>query len=118
MVDRCQITKPGIGPRQMDPVTLEYTDPPRVTVYEGKCRFQIRGQSASTPEAGEREWIVQTSLLQLPVVGSEGVRPNHIVEATASKHDAALVGRKFTVAEWNGKSFATKRELPVKEVTG
>lgn len=119
MTDTCRITKPGDGPRVYDPETMQYTDPARVTVYEGKCRVQIRGErsSGAEQEAGGRMVGTQQPELQLPVDGTEDVAPDHIVEMLTAVHDSSLVGRKFTIDGRHEKSQATMRRLRVIEVT-
>lgn len=122
MTDECEITRldPEAAAPEMDPETLEYPEPARVTVYEGKCKIQIKAVTAggSSSDAGERQSITQESQLHLPVAGTEGVVPTDVAEVTASRFDESLVGRKFTVIGRHEKSHATARRLPVIEGTG
>jgi hypothetical protein len=57
-----------------------------------------------------------SSELQLPVVGTEGLRIDDRVTITACLNDADLVGRKFTLTGESRKSNATTRKLPLLEV--
>lgn len=119
MVDTCIITKDGEGESALDPDTDERIDPPRVAVYEGKCRIQVASiiAGSSTSEAGERAWVVQDATLQLPVPDTEVVAIGHIAEITTCVNDDALVGHKLTVTALHTKTHATSRRLRVTEAT-
>jgi hypothetical protein len=126
MLDTCVISRPGAGEREYDKDKMRYTDPDREVVYgpdlephRGKCRIQIRAVVASITEsdAGGRVGSVQQFELQLPVVGTDGVTIDDVVEITSAAHDPSLVGRQFTVKARHEKSQATARRLPVVEGT-
>lgn len=129
MTDTCTITRedPDAPEPVMDPETLEYPDPARIVVYGpglaphfGKCRVQIKSAVAtsSSTNAGFREGTVQEFEWQGPVVGTEEIAVNDVIHMDTSKHDAALVGREFTVKARHEKSHATMRRLRVIEGTG
>lgn len=122
MTDTCQITRvdPQAPAPEMDPGTLAYPEPARLTVYEGKCKIQIKAVTAggSSSDAGERQSITQEFQLHLPVDGTAEVAATDVAEVTASVFDESLVGRKFTVIGRHEKSHATARRLPVIEGTG
>lgn len=119
MVDTCRITRPGTGERDYDKGTMQYTDPQREVVYEGKCRVQLTAQSvgASNQAAGERLTTIQVAELQLPVVGTEGVAVHDVAEILTAKNDDALQGRQLTIAARHEKTHATSRRLRLKEAT-
>jgi len=121
MTDSCIITKDGDGePGEMAPDTGQYPDIARVTVYEGKCRVQIRGDriGSSETDAGDREVTTQEPEVQLPVAGTEDVSVDQQVKILTAVHDSALVDRVFTIVGRHEKSQATARRLRVIEVTG
>lgn len=122
MTDTCIITRvdPDAEPGEPDPDTLAYPDPPRITVYEGKCRLQVRSivANASSSDAGERQTTVQESELQLPVATSGDVAVTDVAKMLTCVLDPSLVDHEFTVKGRHGKSQATARRLRVEEVTG
>lgn len=122
MTDTCTITRvdPDAPAPEMDPDTLEYPDPTRITVYTGKCRIQIKSVIATSTDsdAGERQATTQEFELQLPVDGTGSVSITDVAEMTAAALDDSLVGRKFTIVARHEKSQATARRLRVIEVTG
>lgn len=118
MQDTCIITRAGTGKGPWNESTGQYDKPPRVTVYEGKCRLQIQSvtNSASDSTAGDRATVVQGDVLQLPVAGTGEVSVNDEAEMLTCVSDGELVGHKYTVVGRHGKSQATSRRLPVKEI--
>lgn len=119
MLATCRITKPGTGTPTFDEATGQYTDPPRVPVYEGKCRIQVKADINSNvveTTAGEREWTYLTMTLQLPIEGSEAVRPDDICEILTSPEDSSLEGRLLNIQGMYHKSAATHRRFRVREV--
>lgn len=119
MNSTCRITANGAGEPVFDDETGQYTDPARVTVYEGPCRLQIRGdRNAAEASSGDREVVTQEPELQLPVDGTEDVSVGHQVLILTNPRDASLVDRVFTVIGRHEKSQATARRLRVAEVVG
>lgn len=113
MLDECTITRPGEGERTWNEGTGQYDPLPPTTVYAGKCKVQTRDVQVATADvAGREAWIVEWRL-DLPVVGSEGVRQGDTAEVTASALDVALVGRKFVVSGPHLGTAKTARRLPV-----
>jgi hypothetical protein len=121
MTDACIITRPDpdAPPPVMDPVTMQYPDPAAITVYEGKCRLQIKSvvANASQSDAGDRQVTVQEMELQLPVTESADVVINDVAKMVTCELDPSLVDHEFTVKGRHGKSQATARRLRVEEVT-
>lgn len=107
MTDTCLITKPGEGERVFNEETGQYTDPPRITVYQGPCRVQVKVDINSNlveSTAGEREWTYVTAQLQLPVVtpasatGSvNDVDVDHVCDVLTSEHSPRLVGLEANI---------------------
>lgn len=122
MTDRCIITRedPDAEQGEPDPDTLEYPPLDRITVYEGKCRLQVRSivSNASTSDAGERQTTVQETEWQGPVATSGGVSVNDVIKMQTCALDPSLADHEFTVKGRHGKSQATSRRLRVEEVTG
>lgn len=119
--DSCEVTRAGDGPRLWDEGTGTYAEPARVVVYSGPCRFQVKADASSNAgevNAGEREWRYLTATLQLPIAGSDAIRPNHVARATGSLLDPSIVGRVFTIESMYHKSHATHRRVKVREVVG
>ncbi|MGH1563036.1 DUF6093 family protein [Mumia sp. DW29H23] len=124
--DTCTITRPGTGPRPFDHGTGRYLDPPRVTVYAGPCRIQVRSVVANVARAGERQVVQLVAELQLPVAAhpaitagsSAAVAVNDVVHIDTCRHDPALVGRAPTVTQRTGKTHATTRRFQLTEVSG
>lgn len=120
MTATCIITKDGDGEPVFNTTTGQYDDPDRVTVYEGPCRIQIRGErsSGSDAEAGDRRVDTQQPELQLPVAGTEDVAINQQAKILTNPLDESLVDRVFTIDGRHEKTHATMRRLRVIEVTG
>lgn len=128
MRDVCRITKAGTGERVFDDGTGQYTDPAPVEVYGpatapqfGKCRIPRRSTaltSGAETSAGDIAWKIGEYPLDLPVIGSENVRPDQIVTYLSSDMDPALVDRVFTITEPTRQSQATARRFAMREVVG
>jgi hypothetical protein len=115
MSDTCTIRRRTGG--TTDPVT-GYPTQPYTTLYAGKCRMQQQVAIARPHEAGEDHVYIVRFDLQLPVVGTEGLKVKDEVAITVSIHDQDLVGRTFIVTELAHKSEATARRVGVIERTG
>ena len=120
MAATCIITKDGVGEPTFNTTTGQYDDPDRVTVYEGKCRIQIRGDrtGSSEFETGDREVSTHEPELQLPVAGTAAVSVDQQAKILTNPLDDSLVDRVFTVVGRYEKTHATARRLRVVEVTG
>lgn len=119
MTDTCRITKPGTGSVAFNETTGQNTPPARVVVYEGPCRFQVKSDMNSNvveTTAGDHEWSYLTATLQLPIDGSELVRPDNVAEVLTCPYDATMVGRVWNVQSIYHKSHATHRRYRIREV--
>lgn len=134
MLATCRITRAAklgdaeyVDVSTIDEETGQYPEQGRVTVYgpdvptgsDGKCRIQVKADINSNvveTTAGEREWTYLTMTLQLPIEGSEDVRPDHICEILTSPEDESLVGRLMNVQGMYHKSQATHRRFRIREV--
>jgi hypothetical protein len=126
LTDTCKITAPGTGARTFNETTGQYTDPARVTVYEGPCRIQVKADINSNvveTTAGEREWTYLTAQLQLPVntpAGATGdvtaIKVDHVAEILTAPYSAAMVGRVFNIQGPYHKSHAVYLRFRVKEI--
>lgn len=116
MVDECTVTRVTGPPGPVDPDTGEREPAPTETVYTGQCKFQTYEPHESARRSGEHVYIEQRYHLHLPV-GTSQIRVNDTVRATASVHDASLVGRTYRVAGTHHKSMATSQRLLLDEIT-
>jgi hypothetical protein len=114
MVDECTITRAGEGEPVFNETTMQYDPPPGSTVYTGRCRVQLTGAMAGTPEAAERVLVVQRATVQVPI-SVTGVEVDDVVTITASAHDPDLVGNRYRVRSLFAKTHATARRLEVEE---
>jgi hypothetical protein len=114
MVDACSIRRRTGG--TTDPVT-GYPTQPYTTLYTGKCRVQQAAAIARPHDVGENQVYIVRFDLQLPMVGSEGLKVDDEVTVTASAHDADLVNRVFVVLELAHKTEATARRVGIIERT-
>jgi len=87
------------------------------TVYTGACRVQAASANWAGPgELAEAAIRRASSELQVPVVGTEGLKIDDRVTILTCVFDADLVGRQFTLTGESRKSNATTRKLPLLEV--
>lgn len=115
MVDQCEVRAPAtVG--AMDPNTGLRPETPGAVVYTGKCKVQTFEAHESTPESGDHLYTVQRTQVHLPATVEVAV--DQIITITASVLDPNLVGRRFRVAAYLHKSFATANRVQVEEVTG
>lgn len=114
MVDACLIRRAGSV--TTDDLTGQVTTP-YTPIYLGACRVQTTIAMGNRTDAGEVSVVVLRLELQLPVVGSEGVRRGDLVSITASTNDTDLINRTFRVRDLHHKTHATSRRLQIEEVT-
>jgi hypothetical protein len=98
-------------------LTTGVVTPTYSTVYSGACRVQAASANWAGPsEVAEAALRLASSQLQIPVVGTEGLKIDDRVTITASLNDADLVGRVYTLTGESRKSHATTRKLPLLEI--
>ena len=117
MVDTCRITKPGVGKPVRDPDTGEYVDPPRVTVYEGPCRWRNAYPAPQSVQAGGVTWAADIVIVSIPVAEAGGIENGCVVELTASAMDPASVGMTATVMADHVQTFSTACRVPARIVS-
>lgn len=111
MTDACTITRAGAGEPVFDPETGGYTDPPAVTVYEGKCRVQMRGAAAvQNAQLGGEDVTFYDVEVSLPITVTD-VEVGDLVTMTAAAFDDGLAGTSYRVHGLHAKSQATARRL-------
>jgi hypothetical protein len=115
MADACTIRRPSGGTTNPD---TGYPTEPHTQLYAGKCRVQQITGTARPHDVGQDYVLLQRIDVQLPVVGTEGLKVGDEVLMTASVHDADLVGRTFLVHDLAHKSEATARRVSCTEKTG
>jgi hypothetical protein len=98
-----------------DPVTLEDV-PTWETIYEGKGRWQRPDTVAAETVAGEVEFGVNRTTVQLPM-SATGVKRGDRATCTASTFDPDLPGTQATVLAVPNKTHAIMRRLLCEEVT-
>jgi len=113
MLDTCVITRPNPERGPFNDATGTYGTLPPITVYSGRCKVQTQDVALTTADVAGREAFIVSWRLDLPVVGTEGVRQGDTATITASALDAALVGRVFTVQSPHIGTAKTARRLPV-----
>lgn len=115
MVDACVIReKSTFG--AMDEDTGLKVETLGAVVYSGKCKVQTYEAHESTPDSGDHVFSVQRDQLHLPATVQVSV--DQIATITSSVLDPHLVGRRFRIAAFLHKSFATANRVQVDEVTG
>lgn len=115
MVDSCVIRQPAtVG--DMDPDTGVRPEVLGAVAYTGKCKVQTYEAHESTPESGAHQYSLQRLSLHIPATVQVDV--DYIATITASELDPNLVGKRFRVAGFLHKTFATANRLQVEEVTG
>lgn len=119
MVDSCTLRRKTGEVLDEDPQSPTYLQmiPTWDVVYTGKCRVQITASVTREPDAGGREWSVQSLVLQLPVESSTGVKIDDVATIDAATNDPALAGRELQVVQDFTKTHATSRRLQCEEVT-
>ena len=117
MLDSCKVTKPGIGKPVRDPETGEYVDPPRVTVYEGPCRWRNAYPAPQSVQAGGVTWAADIVIVSIPVAEAGGIENGCVVELTASAMDPASVGMSATVMADHVQTFSTACRVPARIVS-
>lgn len=114
LADTCIIER--VSGESLNPVTGKLTKT-YTTVYSGACRVQAASANWAGPaDVAQAALRLASSELQVPVVGSEGLRIDDRVTVLTCLNDADLVGRKFTLTGESRKSHATTRKLPLLEI--
>lgn len=119
LLDTCVITGPPATEPVLDRVTGQMVSGPRVEVWRGCCRIQVKADINSNvveSTAGDREGTYLTSTLQVPVECVELARHDMVAEILTAAHDQSLVGRLFNIQGIYHKSDATHRRYRVREV--
>lgn len=113
MLDTCVVVELG-APETDDKGNVTV---PGTVVYSGKCRVQTYEPYEKTPEAGGGVSTVQRYSLHLP---AESFAPDkgQVIEITAARYDANLVGRQYRVMGPLHKAQATAYRLLVDEYVG
>lgn len=95
--DECLITKEGAGEPVYDEQTLTYDDPPRETVYEGKCLVAPASTAERIVEAAGALVTLKGYVILVPRSQTE-IREGHRVEMTSTS-DAALLNEHLWVKD-------------------
>ncbi len=103
-----------------EPVIDEETgnyEQPRTTVYAGKLKVSFPVGAVRDVDAQSQFLIEQGTRVDLPIVGSEGVRPGDRVQVTAHPLDSGRVGTLLTLTGDFEQSYATARRFPAELVS-
>lgn len=113
MVDTCTIVELG-APETDDEGNVTI---PGTVVYSGMCAVATYEPYEQTSEAGGAVSVVQRYRVKVP---AEAFVPEvgQVVEVTAARYDANLVGRQYRVEGLLHKSQATAYRLLVDEYVG
>jgi len=114
MVDTCTIRR---RTGETTNASTGAVTPTYMQLYSGKCRVQQREAQGRTEDVGEDYLIMQMRQLQLPVIGTEGLRPDDEVLITASTNDPHLLDRVYYIRDVPAKTHATSRRLSIQERT-
>lgn len=115
MVDGCEIREPSTF-GELDPATGLKPETLGAVAYSGKCKVQTFEAHESTPDSGGHQFTVQRYSVHVPATAQVDV--DYMVAVTSAALDANLVGRRYRVAGFLHKTFATANRLQVEEVTG
>ena len=111
LVDTCKIER-QTGMTE-DPNTGIGT-PVYALLYTGACRIQAAAANWAGPsDVAEAALRLASFELQVPVLGTEGLRIDDRVTVLTCLNDADLVGRVFSITGVSRKSHATTRKLPL-----
>jgi hypothetical protein len=88
----------------------EFTD---TDLFTGPARLVLRSNVVNQVDAQSQLLSVQGPRLDVPIVGTGGVRNGDRFEITASLTDSSLVGLSGVVAGMFPQTYATARRLPV-----
>lgn len=115
-MDKCTITRAGVGEGTFDPETGATTPPDPETLYTGACRFRAPTLAEQTTTAGEHAWTTEDSVLSVPV-SVTGLQVDDVVTVTASQLDPDLPGTVHVVMAVLRGSQITARRLIVRHVS-
>ena len=116
MVDRCTITRPGIGQGGYDPVTMRHADPPTTVVWAGPCRVKTSTLQVEEAATGPAVQALGRPQVHLPVPGTHGVRRGDRVRVDIARTDPALTGAVLTLTQVPASTAATARRCTAEEV--
>lgn len=97
---------------ELDEDTGRYTEQVE-PAWSGDCSVK-RGTSAQVDSAG-RLTVVTRYVIGMPVEGTEHVEPGMVVDITAARHDAALVGLRVELVGPAEGTTLTLRRFEAKE---
>jgi hypothetical protein len=86
-------------------------------LFEGPCRLVLRSGVVRDVDAQSQLLAVQGPRLDVPVVGTGGVKNGDRFEILSSATDSALVGLSGVVSGMFPQSYSTARRLPVEVVS-
>lgn len=110
MSDTCTVTR--VTSRRLSSAGA-FTDTTE-TIYSGKCRVAVPDVTASMPEAGGQQVVVQQFVVSVPISVTT-VKPGDVVTVTAAPYDEALVNKTLRVRDVPYGSQLTARRLPCED---
>jgi len=109
MTDTVRIFRRTLGPIGEDGNPM-VTD---TTIFQGACRLVLRSGVVRDVDAQSQILAVQGPRLDVPVVGTGGVKNADRFVILTSATDAELVGLEGVVSGMFPQSYSTARRLPV-----
>ena len=106
--------------RRADAGTVDEDGNPEFTetdVWEGPCRLVLRSSVVRDVDAQSQLLAVQSPRLDVPIVGTGGVKNADRFVILSSLTDSELVGLEGFVSGMFPQSYATARRLPVEVVS-
>ena len=111
MLDTVTITRPGEAVTAEDGTVTTLAQ----TVYQGRARWKPPTTTATQSEVGASIMVTTPGEVHIPAGTPYSPQPGDIIECTASRFDASLVGRRTTVRSRFGGSLVTAYRIPVEE---
>jgi hypothetical protein len=117
MTDTCLIERVISTIRDLD---TGASTPVLEPAYSGRCRLKeiTAAMARDAQPAPSVHQAMRYRVLQLPVIGSEGIQAGDLVTILTCVNDPDMVGAHMVVRDQSGSSEQTARRLGVEEVTG
>ena len=115
LTDTCTIRRADPG-GTTDPDT-GYPTQPYTQLYTGQCRVKQAKAEAQREDVGEDHLLLLRLEVQLPVVGTEGLKVGDQITITDAASDPDLPGRVFVIHDLAHASEITARRVQCIERT-
>lgn len=112
--DTCTIRRNGSGQGTDEDGNVPDSS---TVLYTGPCRVQQNQPYAERNNAGEAYLLLLRVVVQLPMEGTAGLRPDDRITMDTSETDPDLPGRVFVIRDLAHKTDASSRRVQAQEVT-